>query len=172
MLKPLNESKAAALDETTLTDDQLRTAIIKAYEHNKHARSVGSCNAAYMGSMATARLLYLLGAPTRTGLNKAIRDATRAQLLIGCCYCREHGYLQKYPKPKFSSPEELLEMMDDWLNTSSHYFDGRWPFFSKDLGTVIVEYDCTEESAVAILFAIYADDILNPDLTHDALSCH
>ncbi len=62
-----------------------------AYNHNDKARRMASCNAHYMGSMATALLIGKLGGQYggRDSLDTLIENATDEQLDAGLVEC-EH----------------------------------------------------------------------------------
>lgn len=84
----------------SLSDQQMRDALRRAYLHNDKARSMGSCNAAYMGSMATHNLTVILGGkPMEEGLLKAIQKASRPDLIRGMQYCDDHRYLRPVDEP-------------------------------------------------------------------------
>lgn len=144
-----------------MTDEDIREAIRAAYEHNDRARSMGSATHAYMGSLATHRLLVLLGS-AGSSLESALLRASRAQLEDAYRYLAKHGYLRPQARPKDapSTPEELCVLMEAWLNTRSSYFNKKFPFFEGEIMRVMADYDCNDEAAVAILFAEYADELM------------
>ena len=81
-----------------LTREQKQSLIRQAYDYNADKRAMASCNALYMGSMATAMLVGALGGEYgRDSLDKLIDNATDEQLDAGLVRCENiitHGKLQ------------------------------------------------------------------------------
>lgn len=87
------------------TENDMRQQLRDAYNYNDHARRMASCNHSYMGSLATYKLIKLLGGDPPFGLFEAIDRASARQLKAGVDYCRVHGYLHE---PELAVADEIF----------------------------------------------------------------
>ena len=82
-----------------MTRAEKQRLILAAHNYNAKARNMASCNALYMGSMATAILMGKLGGEYgRDDLKALVENATDAQLDAGLESCENiirHGKLRE-----------------------------------------------------------------------------